>query len=101
MLKILCLVSWGLACPAQEKPVVPGGPTEPAQLQLERLIAPEAFTTLVTHRRWDGVLKIALRGLAEKPGDPILHYWAGVARFHQRDFVQALLSLRSAEKLGL
>src|ERR1700736_4180148 len=100
-LKIWCLIAWGFACPAQDKPVGPGGPTEPAQLQLEQLIAPEAFTTLVTQRRWDGVLKAALRGLSEKPGDPLLHYWAGVARFYQRDFVQAVLSLRSAEKLGL
>ncbi len=69
--------------------------------QLEWLIAPHAFATLVNQRRWDEVLNAVLRGLAEKPGDPILHYWAGVARFHQRDFVQAVLSLRSAEKLGL
>src|SRR2546427_12883288 len=57
--------------------------------QLEWLIAPHAFATLVNQRRWDEVLNAVLRGLAEKPGDPILHYWAGVARFHQRDFVQA------------
>jgi tetratricopeptide (TPR) repeat protein len=101
MLKVWYLIAWTLVCPAQDKPAVPEGQPEPGQLQLERLTAPEALTTLVTQRRWDEVLKVALQGLSEKPGDPILHYWAGVARFYQRQFVQAVLSLRVAEKLGL
>ena len=88
-------------CQAQDRSAASESFPEPAHLQLERLIAPEALTTLVTQRRWDEVLKVALRGLSEEPGDPVLHYWAGVARFHQRDFVQAVISLRSAEKLGL
>ena len=101
MLKAWYLIACALVCPAQDKPAGPRGQSEPAQLQLERLRAPDALTTLVTQRRWDEVLKVALGGLSEKPDDPMLHYWAGVARFHQRDFVQAVLSLRSAEKLGL
>jgi tetratricopeptide (TPR) repeat protein len=88
-------------CPAQDKLAVPAGQPEPAQFQLEWLTAPSGLTSLVTQKRWDEVLKVALRGLSEKPGDPLLHYWAGVARFHQRDFVGAIISLRSAENLGL
>jgi len=101
MLKILCLFVWAQVCQAQERLNAPGVQNQPDQLQLEPLRAPDAFRTLVTQRRWNEVLKVALLGLSEKPGDPILHYWAGVARFHQRDFVQAVLSLRSAQKLGL
>jgi len=100
-LKIRYLLTCAFVCLAQDKHAVPESSPEPAQLQLEWLIAPDALATLVNQRRWDEVLNAVLRGLAEKPGDPILHYWAGVARFHQRDFVQAVLSLRSAEKLGL
>src|SRR5215469_760798 len=96
-LRLCCLIAWPAICPAQESPVMP---EQQAQIQLERT-APEVLTTLVTQRRWDQVLKVALRGLTEKPGDPILHYWAGVARFYQRDFVEAVLSLRSAERLGM
>jgi tetratricopeptide (TPR) repeat protein len=44
---------------------------------------------------------VAVLRLSETPGDAILHYWAGVARFHQRDFVESVRSLRSAERLGL
>lgn len=100
-LKVWYLIAGAFVCLAQDNAVAPGDPPEAAQLQLERLIVPEGLKALVTQRRWAEVLKLVLRGLSEKPSDPILHYWAGVARFHQRDFVEALLSLRAAEKLGL
>ena len=95
------LIAWAVISSAQDKPGVQGGRPDPAQLQLERLIAPDALKALVTQRQWDEVLKLALRRLSEKGGDPVFHYWAGIARFHQRNFVGALLSLRSAEKLGM
>jgi tetratricopeptide (TPR) repeat protein len=99
---VVCyMVAWAFVCLAQERLSVPAEEREPAELQLERLKAPENFTTLVKNRRWGEVVKVALRGLSENPGDPELHYWAGVARFHQSDFVEAVRSLRSAEKLGL
>ncbi len=102
LLKVWSLLALPLVCSSQDKPVIPGGR---GPLQLEQVIAPESLTTslttLATQRRWDEVLNAALLGLSEKPGDPILHYWTGVARFHQQDFVRAVLSLRSAEKLGL
>ncbi len=101
IIKFCFLTVLASVCPAQDKLAVPAEQPEPAQLQLERLTAPDGLTTLVTQRRWDEVLKVALRGLSEKPGNPLWHYWAGVARFHQRDFVGAVISLRSAEKLGL
>ena len=100
-LRLCCLIAWPTICPAQESLAAPEQHPEPAQLQLERLAAPQALTSLVAAQRWDEVLKVSLRVLSETPRDPILHYWAGVARFHQRDFVEAVLSLRSAEKLGL
>jgi tetratricopeptide (TPR) repeat protein len=100
-LKVCCLIAWASVCLAQDKPEAQAEQSEPAQLQFERLTAPEGLTTLIMQKRWDDVLHLALRGLSERPADPILHYWAGVARFQQRDFAEAVLSLRSAEKLGL
>ena len=96
-LGLCCLIAWPAIGGAQQSSAAP---EQQAQIQLERT-APEDLTTLVTQRRWDEVLKAALRSLSQKPGDPILHYWAGVARFYRRDFVEAVRSLRSAEKLGL
>ena len=102
ILGLCCLTACVQVFPAQEKLSVPpeGQPRSP-ELQLERLATPEDLTSLVTRRRWDEVLKVAQRRLSDTPHDPILHYWAGVARFYQRDFVQSVLSLREAEKLGL
>jgi tetratricopeptide (TPR) repeat protein len=100
-LRLCCLIAWSAICPAQERRVAPEQQPEPAQLQLEPLRVPQALASLVTARRWDEVLKTSLQGISETPRNPILHYWAGVARFHQRDFVESVLSLRSAEKLGL
>lgn len=95
------LTTLSVVCLAQDRAAFPGAELKPAQLELEGLTAPDSLTTLVTQRRWDKVLDVVLRGLSKSPGDPILHYWAGVAHFHQRDFVDAIISLRSAEKLGL
>jgi tetratricopeptide (TPR) repeat protein len=86
---------------AQDRSEVPRGEPKSAKLQLEQLTAPDNLATLVAQRRWDEVLNAVWRGLSEHPGDPILHYWAGISHFHQRDYVQAVISLRSAEKLGL
>jgi tetratricopeptide (TPR) repeat protein len=96
---LCCLIACPAICPAQQSSAAPAQQAEPAQLQLERLTATEDLTTFVTQRRWDDVLRVALRRLSETPGDPILHYWAGVARFYRRDLVAAVVSLRSAEKL--
>jgi tetratricopeptide (TPR) repeat protein len=98
-LRLCCLIAYPAICPAQQSSGAPEQQLESTQLHLERLEAPEALTTLVSQRRWDEVLRVALRRLSETPGDPTLHYWAGVARFYQRDLVAAVVSLRSAEKL--
>lgn len=100
-IQVCCLATMSWVCPAQDMPAIPARIPKPDQIQIEQLMPPETLTSLVTQRRWDEVLNVSLRGLSENPGDPVLHYWAGVACFHQRDFVQAELSLRSAEKLGL
>lgn len=100
LLNCCSLIAWVFVCPAQDKLAAPSEQSGP-ELQLEQLKAPEGLTTLATQRRWDEVLKAALHDLSQNSGDPILHYWAGVARFHHRDFVEAVCSFRSAEKLGL
>lgn len=100
LLNCCCLIAWILVCPAQDKLAAPPEQSG-TELQLEQLKAPEGLTTLATQRRWDELLRAALRDLSQNSSDPILHYWAGVARFHQRDFVEAVGSFRTAEKLGL
>ena len=97
-----CLTGFALICPAHDKPAAPAqDAAEPAELGLEQRAAPDALISLVNMRRWDEVLKVALLRLSETPDDPTLHYWAGVACFHQRNFIEAVRSLRSAEKMGL
>jgi hypothetical protein len=70
-LRLCCLIACPAICPAQQSSAAPEQQLKSAHLQIERLTAPEALTTLVTQRRWDEVLRVALRRLSETPGDRV------------------------------
>jgi tetratricopeptide (TPR) repeat protein len=65
------------------------------------LPVPEALREPVAEQRWKDVLLQAERLRSESSGDPVLSCWSGIAQLRLKKNVQAVMHLRTAQKLGL
>src|SRR5579871_4491104 len=72
----------------------------PPSVAISESSNPELLS-LVRQKRWSDVRTLAAALRDKNPKDPEPRYWLGIAQLQLHEPVEAVLALRSAEKLGL